>query len=63
MKFLAMTLIPYAPDPVTGIQQSTTDRLSSVVDTATLVEELGFDGYGVGERHEIPYLSLSLIHI
>ncbi|MEC9013991.1 MAG: LLM class flavin-dependent oxidoreductase, partial [Chloroflexota bacterium] len=59
MKFLAMTLIPYAPDPVTGIQQSTTDRLSSVVDTATLVEELGFDGYGVGERHERPYLSSS----
>ena len=22
MKFLAMTLIPYAPDPVTGIQPS-----------------------------------------
>ena len=59
MKFLAMTLIPYAADPVTGIQQSTTDRLSSVVDTATLVEELGFDGYGVGERHERPYLSSS----
>ena len=59
MKFLAMTLIPYAPDPVTGIQQSTTDRLRSVVETATLVEELGFDGYGVGERHERPYLSSS----
>ena len=38
MKFLAMTLIPYAPDPVTGIQQSTTERLQSVVDTAALVE-------------------------
>ena len=50
MKFLAMTLIPYAPDPVTGIQPSTTDRLRSVVDNAVLAEELGFDGYGVGER-------------
>ena len=59
MKFLAMTLIPYAPDPITGVQQSTTERFRSVVDTATLVEELGFDGYGVGERHERPYLSSS----
>ncbi len=59
MKFLAMTLIPYAPDPVTGIQPSTTERLRSVVDTAALAEELGFDGYGVGERHERPFLSSS----
>ena len=59
MKLLAMTLIPYAPDPVTGIRQSITDRLRSAVDTAILVEELGFDGYGVGERHERPYLSSS----
>ena len=59
MKFLAMTLIPYAPDPVTGIQPSTTDRLRSVVDNAVLAEELGFDGYGVGERHERPFLSSS----
>jgi len=59
MKFLAMTLIPYGPDPVTGIQPSTTDRLRSVVNNAILAEELGFDGYGVGERHERPFLSSS----
>ncbi len=59
MKFLAMTLIPYAPDPVTGIQASTTERLRSVVDNAALAEKLGFDGYGVGERHERPFLSSS----
>ena len=59
MKFLAITLIPYAPDPITGIQPSTTERLRSVVDNATLAEELGFDGYGVGERHERPFLSSS----
>ena len=59
MKFLAITLIPYVPDPVTGIQASTTERLRSVVDNAVLAEELGFDGYGVGERHERPFLSSS----
>ncbi|MCH2520039.1 MAG: LLM class flavin-dependent oxidoreductase [Dehalococcoidia bacterium] len=59
MKFLAMTLIPYGPDPITGIQPPTTERLRSVVDNAVLAEELGFDGYGVGERHERPFLSSS----
>ena len=48
MKFLAMTLIPYVPDPITGIKTSTTERLRSVVDNAVLAEELGFDGYGSG---------------
>ena len=59
MKFLAITLIPYFPDPITRIQKSTTERLREVVDNAVLVEELGFDGYGVGERHERPFLSSS----
>ena len=59
MKFLAMTLILYGPDPITGIQPSATERLRSVVDNAVLAEELGFDGYGVGERHERPFLSSS----
>ncbi len=48
MKFMAMTLIPYLPDPITGIKKTTTERLREVVDNACLVEELGFDGYGVG---------------
>ena len=59
MKFLAITLIPNAPDPVTGIQPSPTERLRSVVDSAVLCEELGYDGYGVGERHERPFISSS----
>ena len=59
MKFLAITLIVHAPDPITGEQKSTTARLREVVDNAVLFEELGFDGYGVGERHERPFISSS----
>src|SRR5918999_3614395 len=59
MKFLAITLIPHVPDPITGIRPSTTERLRSVVDNAVLAEELGFDGFGVGERHERPFISSS----
>jgi alkanesulfonate monooxygenase SsuD/methylene tetrahydromethanopterin reductase-like flavin-dependent oxidoreductase (luciferase family) len=59
MKFLAITLIVHAPDPLTGEQKSTTARLREVVDNAVFFEQLGFDGYGVGERHERPFISSS----
>ena len=57
MKFLAITLIVHGPDPVTGVQKTTYDRFREVVDNAVLAEELGFDGFGVGERHERPFIS------
>ncbi|MGW4466323.1 LLM class flavin-dependent oxidoreductase [Micromonospora sp. NPDC004704] len=59
MKFLAITLIVHAPHPVTGEQKSTADRFREVVDNAVLAEQLGFDGFGVGERHERPFISSS----
>ncbi|GAA2926782.1 LLM class flavin-dependent oxidoreductase [Streptomyces mexicanus] len=57
MKFLAITLIVHRPDPVTGVLKSTQERFREVLDSALLAEELGFDGFGVGERHERPFLS------
>ncbi|WP_371494107.1 LLM class flavin-dependent oxidoreductase [Kitasatospora sp. NBC_00374] len=59
MKFLAITLIVHAPDPVTGVQKPTTERFREVIDNAVLAERLGFDGFGVGERHERPFISSS----
>ncbi len=59
MKFLAITLIAHAPDPITGVQKPTSERLREVVRDAVLAEELGFDGFGVGERHERPFISSS----
>lgn len=59
MKFMTMTLISHTPDPVTGVEKSPTERLFEVIDNAVLHEELGFDGYGVGERHHTPFLSSS----
>ncbi|MFF9899656.1 LLM class flavin-dependent oxidoreductase [Streptomyces longispororuber] len=59
MKFLAITLIVHRPDPVTGVRKPTHDRFRDVLDSALLAEELGFDGFGVGERHERPFLSSS----
>lgn len=59
MQCLLITLITHLPDPITGVLKSTTARLQDVVAKAVLAEELGFDGYGVGERHERPFLSSS----
>jgi alkanesulfonate monooxygenase SsuD/methylene tetrahydromethanopterin reductase-like flavin-dependent oxidoreductase (luciferase family) len=57
VKFLAITLIVHAPHPVTGELVSTQRRFREVVENARLAEELGFDGFGVGERHERPFIS------
>ncbi|GLY04319.1 MULTISPECIES: LLM class flavin-dependent oxidoreductase [Actinoplanes] len=54
MKFLLLSLITY-----TDRSKSQTRRLREVVENAVLGEELGFDAYGVGERHERPFLSSS----
>ncbi len=59
MKFIAITLIVHRPDPLTGVQKPTHDRFGEVLDNALLAEELGFDGFGVGERHERPFISSS----
>jgi alkanesulfonate monooxygenase SsuD/methylene tetrahydromethanopterin reductase-like flavin-dependent oxidoreductase (luciferase family) len=59
MRFLLITLIVHAPDPLTGAQPTTSDRFREVIDSALLAEELGFDGFGVGERHERPFISSS----
>ncbi|MGY5048227.1 LLM class flavin-dependent oxidoreductase [Streptomyces sp. 900105755] len=59
MRFLAITLIVHRPDPVTGRLKSTHDRFREVLDNAVLAEELGFDAFGVGERHERPFISSS----
>jgi alkanesulfonate monooxygenase SsuD/methylene tetrahydromethanopterin reductase-like flavin-dependent oxidoreductase (luciferase family) len=59
VKFLLITLIVHAPDPVTGVRKPTSDRFSEVLASARLAEELGFDGFGVGERHDRPFISSS----
>jgi alkanesulfonate monooxygenase SsuD/methylene tetrahydromethanopterin reductase-like flavin-dependent oxidoreductase (luciferase family) len=57
VKFLLLTLITHIPDPVNGVHESPAQRLRRVVDNARLAEELGYDGFAVGERHEDPFIS------
>jgi len=57
VKFLLITIIPHVPNPRTGEVTPITERFREVIAAAELAEELGFDGFGVGERHEPPFIS------
>jgi alkanesulfonate monooxygenase SsuD/methylene tetrahydromethanopterin reductase-like flavin-dependent oxidoreductase (luciferase family) len=57
MKFIGLTLINHTPNPITGVKTTVTERFDEVIDNAVLFEELGFDGFGVGERHHTPFIS------
>jgi alkanesulfonate monooxygenase SsuD/methylene tetrahydromethanopterin reductase-like flavin-dependent oxidoreductase (luciferase family) len=59
VKFLLITLITHTPDPLSGEKKSPAERLRDVVDAAVVAEELGYDGFAVGERHEDPFISSS----
>jgi alkanesulfonate monooxygenase SsuD/methylene tetrahydromethanopterin reductase-like flavin-dependent oxidoreductase (luciferase family) len=59
VKFLLISLITHTPHPLTGETPTAAERFREVIDSAVLAEELGFDGFGVGERHERPFISSS----
>jgi alkanesulfonate monooxygenase SsuD/methylene tetrahydromethanopterin reductase-like flavin-dependent oxidoreductase (luciferase family) len=58
VRFITITLIVHAP-ALDGTTTSTHERFEEVIANALLAEELGFDGFAVGERHERPFISSS----
>ncbi|OHV20405.1 luciferase [Parafrankia soli] len=59
MKFIGLSALAHSPDLETGRLPSETEVVRRAVETAVLFEELGFDGFGFGERHHPPFLSTS----
>ncbi|EIJ82271.1 luciferase-like monooxygenase [Bacillus methanolicus PB1] len=59
MKFVLYNLMSNLPNPVTGETFTEQEKIQNVINQAILAEKLGFDGYGVGERHGSPFLSSS----
>ena len=59
MRFCTYTLLDTSRDPVTGIARSQTEAFEHVARQAVWAEELGFDGFGVGERHAQRFVSSS----
>ncbi len=51
MKFIVIRLLTNSPDPLTGHRASATDVLGDAIAEASYFEQLGFDGYGIGEHH------------
>jgi alkanesulfonate monooxygenase SsuD/methylene tetrahydromethanopterin reductase-like flavin-dependent oxidoreductase (luciferase family) len=59
MKFVLFDLMSNHPNGVTGEILTRQERIQEVINQAVFAEELGFDGYGVAERHGAPFLSSS----
>lgn len=57
MQFAVFSLVGAAPDAVTGESDDQQRRLTTLVQQAEVVEQLGYDAFGVGERHGAPFLS------
>lgn len=59
MKFALFSLLMNIPNAVTGETLTAREKFRNVLAQAALAERLGFDAYGVGERHGEPFLSSS----
>ncbi|MEH7308394.1 LLM class flavin-dependent oxidoreductase [Neobacillus drentensis] len=59
MKFALFTLMMNEPNAITGVSLTAQQKFQNVVNQAVLAEKLGFDAFGVGERHGPPFLSSS----
>src|SRR3954463_2235480 len=59
MKFIVSNLVSNTPNAVTGETLTEQEKFQRLLKRAVLAEELGYDGYGVGERHGAPFLSSS----
>ncbi|WP_152395031.1 LLM class flavin-dependent oxidoreductase [Paenibacillus guangzhouensis] len=59
MKVALFSLMMNIPNAVTGESWTAQQKFRNVIRQAVLAEKLGFDAYGVGERHGAPFLSSS----
>lgn len=59
MKFIVGNLLSNLPNVRTGVRLPPNEVFENLINQAVFAEKLGFDGYGVGERHGAPFLSSS----
>ncbi|WP_219835780.1 LLM class flavin-dependent oxidoreductase [Paenibacillus sp. R14(2021)] len=59
MKIAVFSLLMNVPNAVTGESLTPQAKFNNVIRQAVLAESLGFDAYGIGERHGSPFLSSS----
>lgn len=59
MKIALFSLVMNIRNAVTGEMLTAQQKFQNILKQAELAEELGFDAYGIGERHGPPFLSSS----
>ncbi|WP_138755616.1 LLM class flavin-dependent oxidoreductase [Paenibacillus sinopodophylli] len=59
MKFALFSLVMNIPNALTGETLTTQQKFQNILKQAILAEKLGFEAYGIGERHGAPFLSSS----
>ncbi|WP_248923998.1 LLM class flavin-dependent oxidoreductase [Paenibacillus hamazuiensis] len=59
MKFAVFSLLMNIPNAVTGETWTTQMKFQNVLNLAILAERLGYEAFGIGERHGAPFLSSS----
>ncbi|MGP5079714.1 MULTISPECIES: LLM class flavin-dependent oxidoreductase [Brachybacterium] len=59
MQFGIFTIADITPDPTTGRVPTENERLRSMVEQATLAEQVGLDVFAVGEHHNPPFVTSS----
>ncbi|SDI94968.1 LLM class flavin-dependent oxidoreductase [Paenibacillus naphthalenovorans] len=59
MKFALFSLVMNIRNAVTGETLTAQQKFRNILKQAILAEKLGFDAYGIGERHGPPFLSSS----
>jgi alkanesulfonate monooxygenase SsuD/methylene tetrahydromethanopterin reductase-like flavin-dependent oxidoreductase (luciferase family) len=59
MKVALLSLVMNLPNSLTGELRDPHEELHHVIKLAKLAEKVGFDAFGVGERHGAPFLSSS----
>lgn len=53
------SLADIGPDPFTNETPTVKERLSEIIQAATIADELGLDIFGIGEHHRLDYVSSS----
>ncbi len=59
MQFGIFTIADITPDPTTGRVPTEHERLRSLVEQATLAEQVGLDVFALGEHHNPPFVTSS----
>ena len=57
------SFVELTPDPVTGSMLSPTERMSNLMETIELADQVGLDVFGLGEHHRPDFISSSPVTI